>query len=513
MAAANVSKSKPARLSSTAAIAASWRAGLEELPPSTVLIVFIGAQILIWTAIPRLFAISLPLDVVSDGLSWGHEWQWGYFKHPPLPSWAVETFFDGLGDTGPFLLSQLAVGATYTLVFLLGREMIPARAALIATLLLAGVYYFSIPTPEFNHNVAQMPVWAWATYAYYKALQTGRLRFWAMLGLAAGIAVLTKYAAAVLFLAMFAYIISTRKTLAFLATPGPYVAFAVLLVVIAPHLVWLAQNHFLTFAYAEARAGHAEGVLARVAGPVKFFLSQLAAILPCLVVGFAIGLARPGRLSSFGDEIFRFLVFLGAGPVLITLLLSLATGFGLRDMWGAPMWNLTGLLLVYATPSRWPLVSATNLYAWVAALFVIMPVAYVISTSIAPEWRGKPSRTEWPDRAMAATFSAAWAADTHRPLKIIAADGWLGGLIAMRLSPRPSILIDGDFRHAPWIDGMRLRREGALVVWQAHGTDSPPPELDLPGMKRMGVKMFSWPRAPAVKPLRVGWAVLAPGVH
>jgi hypothetical protein len=33
---------------------------------------------------------SLPLDVVSDGLSWGHEWQWGYYKHPPLPSWEVE---------------------------------------------------------------------------------------------------------------------------------------------------------------------------------------------------------------------------------------------------------------------------------------------------------------------------------------------------------------------------------------------------------------------------------------
>ncbi len=151
-------------------------AALENAPPLVVLAILVCSQIVIWTAVPRLLAISLPLDVVSDGLGWGHEWQWGYYKHPPLPSWAVEFFFDLFGDTGPFLLSQLAIGATYGLVFLIGREMMPPRQALAGTLLLVGVYYFSIPTPEFNHNVAQMPVWAAATFAYCKTLKTRRLR-------------------------------------------------------------------------------------------------------------------------------------------------------------------------------------------------------------------------------------------------------------------------------------------------------------------------------------------------
>lgn len=109
---------------------------------------FILAQIVIWTVVPWLAGVSLPLDVVSDGLGWGHEWQWGYFKHPPLPSWFAEASFDALGDIGPFLLSQLAIAITYAFVFLIGRAMMPAREALIGTLLLAGVYYFSIPTPE-----------------------------------------------------------------------------------------------------------------------------------------------------------------------------------------------------------------------------------------------------------------------------------------------------------------------------------------------------------------------------
>jgi 4-amino-4-deoxy-L-arabinose transferase-like glycosyltransferase len=471
---------------------------------------FIFAQILIWTIVPKLFAISLPLDVVSDGLAWGHEWQWGYYKHPPLPSWTVEAFFVALGDWGPFLLSQLAVAATYGFVFLIGRQMMPAREALIGTLLLAGVYYFSIPTPEWNHNVAQMPVWAWAAYAYLKAIRTRTLGWWAMLGLAAGVAVLTKYASAVLFLAMLAHLLSTRTDRAAFATLGPYLALAVMIAVASPHLVWLVQNHFPTFGYAEARAGHSAGVLHRIFAPFHFLLAQLATLLPALMIAAAIGLLRRVPLPPRDDENLRFLVFLGLGPALITAGLALLSGFGIRDMWGTPMWNLTGLLIVTAMKPRWPEVSLRALYVWVAVLFVVMPIAYVLSTSIVPEWRGKPSRTEWPDRAMAAAFSAAWQADIHTPLRIVAGDGWLAGLIAMRTDPRASVFIDGDPRHAPWITPARLSREGALVVWQTHGNDSPPATLRLPGLRIMGMKTFAFPRNPRAGRLDIGWGVVAP---
>ncbi len=484
---------------------------LDGASPDRALLVFLTAQIVIWTVVPRLFAISLPLDVVSDGLSWGHEWQWGYFKHPPLPPWMVELFYDLLGDTGPFLLSQLAIAATYAFVFLLGREMMPARAALTATLLLAGVYYFSIPTPEFNHNVAQMPIWAWATFSYFKASRTGRLRWWAMLGFAGGAAVLIKYASAVLFLAMLAHLLSTRKTASAFASPGPWLALAVLAAVISPHIVWLVQNHFPTVGYAAARAGHTGGIVSRILEPLHFLVSQLVTILLCGLIAAAIGLLRPVRLPSLEDEDFRFLVFLGLGPALITALLSLTTGFGVRDMWGAPMWNLTGLIIVYAMRPRWQQTSMPLLYGWIAVLFVVLPLAYVLSTAIGPEWRGKPSRTEWPDRALAQTFSASWQSAVHRPLDIVAGDGWLAGLIALRVQPRASVFIDADPRHAPWITKARLAREGALVVWQTGGTDSPPAALALPGLRVMGVKTFSWPREPSAKPLRVGWGIVAPG--
>ena len=64
------------------------------------------------------------------------------------------------------------------------------------------------------------------------------------------------------------------------ATPGPYVAIAVALVVAAPHLVWLVQNDFLPFPYAEARAAPSRGLLDHAWHPLQFVIGQLAFLLP-----------------------------------------------------------------------------------------------------------------------------------------------------------------------------------------------------------------------------------------
>ena len=483
--------------------------------PESWLVILIAAQLLLWTLVPLLLATSLPLDVVSNGLAWGHEWQWGYYKHPPLPSWTVELFFDALGDLGPFLLSQIAIVATYGFVFLLGREFLPARLAAIGTLLLVGVYYFSLPSPEFNHNVAQMPVWAAASFAYYKALKTRRLRWWLALGVAAGIGLLTKYSTAVLLATMLLHMAAGRQTRTAFLSFGPYVAFAACLAIASPHLVWLADNHFPTFAYAVRRAGHAESGSERIVAPFKFLLAQSVDILPAIAVAAVAGLIGKDsfrKVTNLQDEDVRFVLFLTLGPPILTALLSLATGLGIRDMWGAPMWNLTGLLLALGAVSRWQQVSLSRLAACLTVLFCVGLVAYALSTTFVPDWQNKPSRTEWPDRALAQTFSEQWTIATHRPLNIVAGDEWLAGLIAMRAAPRPSVWADGSYLKSPWITPQSVAREGALVVWRIRaGNSAPPPNLAaLPHFRSLGSREFAWPRAPRAQPLRVGFGIVTP---
>jgi hypothetical protein len=174
------------------------------------------------------------------------------------------------------------------------------------------------------------------------------------------------------------------------------------------------------------------------------------------------------------------------------------------------MWDLTGLLIVYAMKPRWSSVSMRALRYWIAALFVILPLSYVLATSWGPELEGFPSRTEWPDRAMAKSFSSEWHAHIHRPLDIVAGNAWLAGLVAMRMTHRPSVFIDASFYKSPWITPDRLRRDGALVIWQIRKTTAPPARLNLKGLRVMGENTFTWPRDPSIPPLKVGWGILSP---
>ncbi|MDP1171665.1 glycosyltransferase family 39 protein, partial [Klebsiella pneumoniae] len=88
-------------------------------------------------------------------ITWGHAWQWGYYKHPPFSSWVLYGFYAVLGNYGPFVLSQLCVLATLYFVWRLGRAMGSVQQAWLGALLTLGVAYYTRPALEFNHNIAQ----------------------------------------------------------------------------------------------------------------------------------------------------------------------------------------------------------------------------------------------------------------------------------------------------------------------------------------------------------------------
>ena len=70
-----------------------------------------------------------------------------------------------------------------------------------------------------------------------------------------------KYFVVVLVAPMLAFALIDREARKVLATPGPWIAAAVALIVMAPHLVWLVQNDFLPLRLCRAsrRAARAAG--------------------------------------------------------------------------------------------------------------------------------------------------------------------------------------------------------------------------------------------------------------
>jgi 4-amino-4-deoxy-L-arabinose transferase-like glycosyltransferase len=146
------------------------------------------------------------------------------------------------------------------------------------------MHYFTFTASKFNHDLVQLPFWAVTGFAYWAALRGGRTVHWALLGFGIGMAVWAKYFVVVQAVPLVLFALFDRDARKSLATPGPWIAVAVALVVMAPHLVWLMQNDFLPFTYADARAVQFKGFIDYLIKPSRFVLTQLGFLLPSLLI-------------------------------------------------------------------------------------------------------------------------------------------------------------------------------------------------------------------------------------
>ena len=496
---------------SSSALAFRW--------PRAVL-AFAVLYILAWTIFPVWLGSSFPLDVV-ESLSWGREWQWGYYKHPPLAPIVLHLFYTAFGKWGPFLLSQLCIAATLWLVWCTGRRLMSDERAAVGAVLAMGVGYYSYPALEFNHNIAQMPFWAGLGYCLVLALQGGRWWQWLLLGVVAGLGLLTKYSVGILLLCFGLYIVLTPARKALLR-PGPWLAVAAMLLVFVPHFLWLQESGWLPFAYAGKRAAANAGSPHLAA--LAFLLTQVLNHLPLLLVaGAALWLAR--RASEAGAARWqlnctepRLLLMLALGPGLLVTVLGLTTGLRLRDMWGSPMWAFSGLLLAAAVPTAWWPAARTRLLRGVAVWLVLVTMLAASYVAFGAQLRHKASRMDWPAQALAAQAYATWEQQSRCRLDTVAGDNWLAGLIATQSASGPSVLVDGEARFSPWVTLERLQSQGALWIWEAdkHGLDPvPPAPLDAVTVgaalhTQQGQWNIAWPHDPQGKPLTIHWRSYVP---
>src|SRR5450759_445270 len=252
--------------------------------PGKAFAAFLALHAAVWTALPALLYPNLPLDLI-EALIYGREWQLGYDKLPPLPWWLVEIVYRLVGhDFAYYLLAQVAVVAALAGVWAMARPLAGVFGASVAVLILDGLHYVNYTAAKFNHDVIQLPFWALAGFAFHRALRGGELRHWLLLGLAVGLSLWSKYFVLVLALPLGLFVLIDRDARKCLATPGPYVAAAAALIVMAPHLVWLVLNDFLPFAYAEHRALPSRGLIDHVWRPLQFGLSQLFFLIPSLLI-------------------------------------------------------------------------------------------------------------------------------------------------------------------------------------------------------------------------------------
>jgi 4-amino-4-deoxy-L-arabinose transferase-like glycosyltransferase len=475
---------------------------------------FLALHFAVWTVLPALFYANLPLDLI-EALVYGREWQIGYDKLPPLPWWLVEIahrLFDA--DIAYYALAQITVAIAFALVFATARPLVGAVGALAAVLIVDGLHYFQYTAVKFNHDVMQLPFWALAGYSFHAALKRRRLLHWFLLGLAFGGALWAKYFVIMLAVPYALFMLFDRQARRAFATPGPWLALAVALLVAAPHVIWLFQTDFLPFAYASHRAAPVRGWFDHILHPAVFAGSQIFFAVPSLFIAAALFWPKSETvsLSRQSSDAFdrRIVTLLAFGPALTTIALTGVSGRGAVAMWGYPLWLFAGLWLVMIAPVALDALRLKKLIAGWAIVFVIFVVVFVANYAVLPAIDHRYRAVLFPGDKLGAALTQRFHDATGAPLCYVIGSMWDGGNLAHYSPDQPRVLIDGAPHRAPWIDLADLQRRGAVVVWTQGDAATLPPQFAAVAPNAQIGTPFDLPMRRGDGTVHVGWALVKP---
>jgi hypothetical protein len=390
------------------------------------------------------------------------------------------------------------------------------RAAAGAISLLV-VEYLSWMSPQFNHNVAQLPFWVAAIWCAWRAVEetttTKRITrrttlWWVALGLVGSLGLYAKLTQGLILIIITGWFLYDE-------TPGPWIAVAVCLLTVAPLLVWLVQHDFQPMSYASDRgADPAKGSFA------VFIPSVILITLPILLLASATGtFGAPWDLPRRADggpttvpRARTFLALMTLAPLISLLTIAIVKGGGLRASWTAPMLITVGLAAIMVRSTHWDPRALMRQVAYAVPVIVLVPVIYALSMALPINDRGKPIRVVWPAKAIAERFDRIWTTETGgKPLKLVAGEAWITGLVGIPHRDKPSVFTDAEFDIAPWVDAARAEREGVLVLWDERTAAKLPATMTaLIGGRQKRTETFSVRGGRGDPSVEIGYVIVPP---
>jgi hypothetical protein len=180
-----------------------------------------------------------------------------------------------------------------------------------------------------------MAALAGALLYFLKALEAERGRastIWMATGLCAGLAMLSKYSAAMPIIGALGYLLTSTRHRFWLLRPEPYVAGVLALLAFSPVVVWNAQHHWASFAF---QGGRAIGGRFRPLASLTVFGGEVLFLLPWIGIPLLALLVRSFRS---GPEDWRGWMFawMAVLPVLFFPIIAVWSVDHVLFHWAAP---------------------------------------------------------------------------------------------------------------------------------------------------------------------------------
>ncbi|MBS0405637.1 MAG: glycosyltransferase family 39 protein [Proteobacteria bacterium] len=484
-----------------------------------VTLAFLLLHLLLWTLLPGISHRAPPWDNIEQ-LVWTQSLQWGYYKHPPAPTWWMYAWTELLGRQVwvTFFAAQLSVVGMLWCVWRMALVITTPLRAFVAVVLTSLVAYHSLRGIMANHNTLQLlPVGLllWAVLAAVRTPGARRWLQWALVGAAAALTLLSKYSALVWFAVIGVWLLQDARMHRWQAWAPVLLAAAIGAAGVAPHIAWLAQSGFAPLRYAEHSVEHGiSGAPSHWTDLGFFITAQLARIAPALIalalLRWRLRTAAPGAAPPPWAE-RRFALFMGLGPLALTLAMGVA-GLHLASSWATTFYVLFGLLLLRWVPAVEPARLLKTSFILGVAFQLVLAGGLALGRGPLVDWLGRNARSNFPAPAMAQQLEQVWRQHGHTPLRVLAGETWLAGNVSIHLPSQPLVFIDGDPARAPWINTPALARCDLLVLID-RSPDAPAVAAPLTQLmaqaREHGQISVPWTSRPQGPRLTVDWGIVA----
>ena len=438
---------------------------LHDKRPVRCLLIFMAVWLILLTAIPSIFYTVLPLDTIET-VMWSHPFSMGNAKHPPLAAWLAGLFTVVFAHTdfAMYLLSQTMLIIGFVYVYRLGKEFFSTEKAVFSVILLSTIIFYTFDSAKFNVNLPHMALWPMMTFYCYRGVKYDRMADWILFGVVSALSVLSKFFGFALLLALFLFILTGRDTRKYFLRPGPYIAFAVFLLVLSPYILWLVRNNFPPFTYIVDRVSEEK------LNPVLNFLRILGESLyplamPLLLLWLTMDHPvqsllkfRPRALRPSDPVAARLALCVQFAPIALLTLMA-GTGMMIDSMWEYPVYFITGFFLM----AFWKDDVSPREFMKLFCVLMILFVA-VQATDVYYWFTKTRSRGHFRADEFAATAQEYYREQTGHDIPLAYGDMWYAGCVMQYLPEHP---FAGTYED-PY-DEFRFRsvldNEGALGIY------------------------------------------------
>ncbi len=218
---------------------------------------------------------------------------WSYFDHPPMAAYSIWLGTNVFGDNifGVkfmavvwYLLTNLLL---YKTVLRYVENYLPNQdknvLAFLSVLLLNLALFTHIYAITIVPDTPLIFFWLLVVYAVQERLISGNKNWWLLVGVALGLALVSKYTAVAIIGAIFFFFLFSSKHRKELLSPYPYLAIIIGFAIFAPVIYWNYERGWASFLFQSAERANTVSSL-RITYILQLFASQLFMLTPLLFV-------------------------------------------------------------------------------------------------------------------------------------------------------------------------------------------------------------------------------------